>query len=178
MDEIGYGYLTTDAIEMFLNVAGKLTNRTMISVACAQIEGVYAREDFHKYIDEDDLQILFDGNFNDVGHYICVYYKAADRTVYVFDSMKFEYLSKDIKQIIDDRYPDTPVKYIRPKTKQPDGCSCGVFSIAYATHLILGLDPAITSLKLDKNFGKRTVSLRKHIAKMITHKKLRPFPTA
>lgn len=131
--------------------------------------------------DRDDIQILFEGRAGPVhiGHYICIHYRADERSVFVYDSLHRRCLSPNSQEIIHRRFPDLiePVNFVEPKTRQSDSSSCGVFAAAYATTVLFGQDPAEYSLLLKSGPNKmKTSLLRNHLAKMIEENKLSSFP--
>lgn len=67
------------------------------------------------------------------------------------------------------------VIFIKPKTVQNDNTSCGLFTIAYATTLMLNEDPTKFSLKLNNIRGDQGLYLRLHILKMFANRKLFKF---
>lgn len=69
------------------------------------------------------------------------------------------------------------IEFFVPKTKQPDEVSCGILSIAYATAIIMGSDPAEVKFKLNKYLKNKTKSLRDHLAKMLSDNVILPFPS-
>lgn len=127
----------------------------------------------------DDVQIFYGGAVGDVeavGHYICVFYKHSERRVYVYDSLVTKSLTKTQQKILDTLYPLAKYfRFVKPKTTQKDSTSCGIFSIAYATTLILGEDPKKVSFKLERR-GDQSMIMRNHVKKMLTNGKLSLFP--
>lgn len=152
----------------------------MKSTLCVQQPEHYERA--AEEVGTDDIQIIFEGQAgpHNIGHYICIHYVAAERTVYVYDSLYYGKLTKNnSRKVIDRRYPQgTKVVFVEPKTKQPDGTSCGVFAAAYATTLILGRDPAEYPLLLQNHpSGDKTLQLRRHLASILEEDRLSLFPT-
>lgn len=129
--------------------------------------------------DTDDVQVFYGGALNRanaIGHYICVFYKHSERRVYIYDPLMLKTLLDTQRKIINYLYPMAKyLRYVKPKTKQPDSTSCGVFSIAYATSLILGKDPKHTPLKLGRQ-GDRSMAMRDHLKKILQDEKLSLFP--
>lgn len=127
----------------------------------------------------DDIQILYGGEIgvNKVGHFICIFYKANDQTVFVYDSLHLNSLHARQIQIIKFRYPKRKhIKFIKPKTQQADSTSCGPLAIGYITTLIMGEDPATYEFKMDTNGIDHSSHLRQHIQKMFEDQKLSHFP--
>ncbi|XP_031640257.1 uncharacterized protein LOC116352098 isoform X2 [Contarinia nasturtii] len=127
--------------------------------------------------DKDDVQILYGGDIgiNATGHFLCVFYKAENQTVYVYDSLYQKELHERQMEIINNRYPMRKyITFVEPKTKQIDNTSCGAFAIAYATTLIFGEDPY--EYEMDFNGTNYSLNLRKHIRKMFECYELKHFP--
>lgn len=128
----------------------------MITVLGAQREEQYERTPEEAHL--DDVQILFEGRFGpkSIGHYICIHYRANEQKVYVYDSLYSKKISQRSSNIIEKRFQSVKVEFVRPRTLQPDGCSCGVFAAAYATTIILGENPAEYSLFLGNDRNRNT----------------------
>lgn len=91
--------------------------------------------------DRDDLQIIFSGNVLSIGHYIVAHFVAEENIVRIYDSLygngeHGRVIQTEEWDILHRLYPGREVRFIEPATKQPDGCSCGVFAIAYESILI------------------------------------------
>lgn len=69
------------------------------------------------------------------------------------------------------------MKFVKPKEKQPDSKSCGVFAIAYATCILFGMDPAEYNPKLNPAHGDHSMNLRRHLADMLRNNRLQLFPS-
>lgn len=168
-------YLEDYHIDAFISIANDNSQYDMITVLTVQIPELYTRrpgEDLN-----DDLQILFDGSGGPdcIGHFFCIHYRANEHTVYFYDSLHIKMLTARLQRVVDIRYPGCAVEFVKPKTLQPDGFSCGVFAAAYATTIILGEDPAEYPLQL---MGRedQTLELRNHMAKMLQENRLSLFP--
>lgn len=185
---INYDDLSTDAVHEFIKLFNDFNINPnmdqMIDVTCAAVKEMYARQTTN-----DDVQILYEGrivrNENDysiqnniIGHYICIRYDSATNTVYVYDSSSFGQLDENSSEIINLRYNNPAIQHARVRTMQPDGLSCGVFAIANATTLIFGQDPAAVDYKIDCQNRNKSLTLRKHLSKMIQDKQLAMFPVA
>lgn len=169
-----------DTINIFISLVQATTDFEM-----EFIDFTYYPELYPLYNDsKNDVQILFTDGDGPIGHYICVFYDAEDKTVYVYDSVYQQYLSDKQMFIINVRYPKhTSIVFVETKTKQKDHSSCGPFSIAYATSLIFEYN--LETYKLKTKTKRRKVPsrrfdystyMRKHILKMFQSKKLLPFP--
>lgn len=194
-NEIGTDLVDDTIVQRFIQMVQETTGRDMRNVWCVEYRneianGVY---EYFQYIPdtplvEDDVQILFNGdNFearSHLGHYICVHYSIESRQVSVYDSLydtvnpRRNVLSQRHLDIINQRYPNRlpNIDFVKPRTLQTDGVSCGVFAIAYATMLLFGRNPGNTALKIDRTGNSRTASLRRHLAEMLIARQLRLFP--
>lgn len=177
-----FAYLQDTEIDEFTKLVNNTTGRNMISTICAQRLDEY--DQTPEQAIEDDVQILFEGNFGpqNIGHYICIHFVYSQQKVYIYDSLHHGNISERSKNILRRRYPIyIEIVYCRPKTKQPDLCACGVFATAYATTIILGQDPATYNLALTRNNNPNctdsTIDMRHHLANMIRRQTLALFPT-
>ncbi|XP_031628283.1 uncharacterized protein LOC116344049 [Contarinia nasturtii] len=167
-------------ISIFTNLVESTTNFDMISINFVfypELIPIHNRT-------KNDVQILASKGIDEhnPGHYMCIFYNAGDKTIYVYDSQR---LDEQQMHIVNARYPyHQNITYIHPKTKQKDRSSCGPFAIAYATSLILGHDPKTLKLKTNSIltaafFTKKfdySATFREHILRMFQSKKLLPFP--
>ncbi|XP_031623390.1 uncharacterized protein LOC116340830 isoform X2 [Contarinia nasturtii] len=169
---------TFRTINLFANLVTATTNFDMVPVMFADYPELYPVHNDTK----NDVQILFAEGIETAGHVMCIFYDAANKTVVVYDDQE---LDDEQMMTILRRYPNYQyITYIHPKTKQRDSTSCGPFSIAYATSLILGHDPkthklSTTTLHCVSCFPQKfddSKIFRKHILKMFKSKKLLPFP--
>lgn len=138
----------------------------------------------HYSKDVDDVQILFDyiplgcqdvaGN-SISGHTKCIHYKASVQKVYVYDSGLSGTLSQSERQIINILYPfNKGFSFKRPKTVQD--ChypTCVIFSIAYATMLLLGENPTEEEIRLNEVHGDETLYMRIHLLNTFVNRKLK-----
>lgn len=168
--------LSTDAMNKFTDLVSDKTNYNMISVNCVFTKELY---ETLKDPNQDDIQILYEGSPNVVGHYICLHYSAKTNIVRIYDSYYNDNrLSARAQDIIDHRYSNYKfIQFIVPQTNQLDRSSCGVLSIAYATALIMGDDLADIEFKLNKFSKNKTKSLRKHLVKMLRKNIITSFPS-
>lgn len=125
--------------------------------------------------EKDDLQILFNGDTSPMpkepGHWLCAYFKATEKKIYIYDSLYTRELDDSQKGIVLKLYPsDAVIKYVKPLVLQSDGTSCGSFAIAYAITIALGKDPAKLRYKLD--------SMRQHLLKILDEGILSEFPVS
>lgn len=127
----------------------------------------------------DDVQILYSGivQIGAVGHWICTYYKASTRKVFVYDSLNRKYVNEVQHSIISRLYPDRKgsINYVKLKIIQTDETSCGIFSIFYATTLLLGEKPENIDVKMNYVYGDPSLYMRLHILKMFANQKLALF---
>lgn len=195
-----YEYLSADHIDQFIIVVNRTMDRDMISTYYAGQPWFYEQTPQQAVV--DDIQILFVGHFlvqNSVGHYICVHFKAQEQKVFIYDSLyagrrsheidnlnsihQANHITDPIRNIIRRRYLlHREIVFVKPRTKQPDYKSCGVFAIAYATTLLLGNDPAEVALKLGNSRNVRnpdpTTDLRYHLVDMIQQERISLFPSS
>lgn len=131
--------------------------------------------------EKDYVQIIFSSNPNsEIGHYIVAHFVATEGLVKIYDSLHGSGTHGKILElcemnILSTRYPGKKYVFVQPATLQKDGFSCGVFAIAYATTIILGLDPEYYELQMD-TIGDKSMPLRKHIIEMYNNKRLDKFP--
>ncbi|XP_031627096.1 uncharacterized protein LOC116343261 isoform X2 [Contarinia nasturtii] len=180
--------LGDETIQYFINFANKKMREigkkyNLIPVTVTQIPSEC--NDYAKFY-EDDVQIMYGGSGGDVGgeqiigHYICVHYSHELKRVHVYDSLQSKLYLRQ-KRVLQVLYPlvnftkTSSVKYIKPKTRQNDASSCGLFSIAYATTVIFGQDPA--TYKLQLSTGDQSMTLRNHLFEMLTTGKFSLFPS-
>lgn len=131
--------------------------------------------------EKDDVQVFFGSliSFKSTGinPWICTYYKASTRKLYVYDSLYRKYLNKSQQEIIKHLYPKRQGKiiYVKPKNIRIDGKSCGLFAIFYATTLLLGQKPEDSDIKINDVYGDPGLYMRLHILKMFANRKLALF---
>lgn len=167
--------VSDDVIDRFIKI---VNNEAWFSVLCYQVL------EFEHYEDRsqsglDDIQIIFKKppEGSDIGHYVCVYFNYAEDCVYVYDSLYFDNLDDRQKEILGVLYPGKRVKHMRPLTRQPDGTSCGVMAIAYATMLMNGRRPENTALQIDR-VNRTTMPLRSHLKRILLEREIMEFPYA
>lgn len=135
----------------------------------------YQHYQTHESADIDDVQIFFGGICDPsvMGHWFCIRYEATSRKVIVYDTIMKDTLEPIHRKIIDRLYPyRSGIVFRKPKTIQTDETSCGLYSIIYATTIILGKEPAKYDLKLNYVLGDESLFMRLHILKMFAHRKL------
>lgn len=138
----------------------------------------YEHYQLHESADIDDVQILFGGSSDPsvMGHWFCIRYEATSRKVLVYDATMKDILEPIHRKIIHRLYPyRSGIAFRKPKTIQTDETSCGLYSIIYATTIILGEEPAKYDLKLNYVLGDESLYMRLHILKMFAHRKLALF---
>lgn len=137
----------------------------------------YSELKIHSSNDINDVQILFGGaGGQSIGHWICMNYRVYDQNVYVYDSLYGQHFDPTQKEIAFLLYPyHQDIVYVDPKTYQRDATSCGIFSIFYATHLLLGEDPANIKPKLNNVYGDQSLYMRLHIMRMFANHQLAAF---
>lgn len=128
----------------------------------------------------DDVQILYGGivRIGAVGHWICTYYKASTQQLYVYDSLNRKFLTPVQNVIVRRLYPQRKghIIYAKPKDTQRDDTSCGMFSIYYATTLLLEQNPEDINIKMNHVYGDSSLYMRLHLLKMFANRKLAMFP--
>lgn len=138
-------------------------------------------ENYRKYnsTEIDDVQILYSGivQIGAVGHWICIYYKASTQKVFVYDSLNRKSLNPVQHSIVSRLYPKKKgsINFVKPKNTQTDNTSCGIFSIFYATTLLLGEKPENIDVKMNHVYGDPSLYMRLHILRMFANRKLAPF---
>lgn len=177
MEEVREGELYYDYIWRFMELVNNATDFKMINPILTPFDDEFKRPENETHL--NDLQIFYEGGLNQIGggHYFCAYYDAKLKTVFVYDPLRQGYLSPRTKKLFEIRYLKAKVNFIKPRTKQPDGVSCGILSTAYATAIIFGRDPAKVPFKIDYKEKNKTISLRRHMAKILAHNRLKMFPS-
>lgn len=140
-------------------------------------EPKYSNLKVHSSNVTDDVQILFGGAGGErIGHWICINYKVSNRNIYVYDSLYGKHLNPTQKEIALLLYPyHQNVVYVDPKYYQKDGTSCGIFSIFYATNLLLGKNPARIKPRLNNVYGDKSLYMRLHVIRMFVNHQLAAF---
>lgn len=163
-------YFSDHTINHFMKLVRKTTSFDMIDVLFYYYPELYQECD-----SKVDIQIIYGGEIGEIGHFICIFY--SEQVVYVYDSLNRKSLHERQMQIINFRYPKwKTIIFAEPKTTQIDDTSCGPLTIAYATMLILGEDPAKYIFKMDVHNIDHSHHLRQHIQTMFENKKLSHFP--
>lgn len=168
-----YQTVTDDPINWFIiNLVNETTYNSFYMRFVTYAQNI---KFYRKIGDRNDIQIIFCGTLEDVGHYILVHFVKSENIVKIYDSLNGKTLGKSTIDILTRLYSGKSYQFITPAALQPDKTSCGVFVIAYATTIILGKDPATYHLKLGQR-GDKSMPLRRHIIKMFRNKKLELFP--
>ena len=112
------------------------------------------------------VQILFSTD----GHWVCSYYDT--KSIYIYDSMNYNNLHEDHISFLSALHPycfseKRPI-YFETVTSQNNGVDCGVYSIAFATSIIQGYDPALI------NYNEPL--MRGHLMKMFDENRIEHFP--
>lgn len=177
-----YSSICSNAIELFTKIAMKqLDNITMYPLNV--FGNVQYKEHYSKTV--NDVQIIFDyiksvrhdvaGNLI-YGHSKCIYYKASVKKVYVYDSAMTKNVTQREGQIINILYPfNKGILFKRPKIVQDHHPTCGIYTIAYATMLLLGQDPTKTEIRLNEVHGDKTILMRIHLLNMFVNRKIKSF---
>lgn len=172
-EEIREGQLYYDYVWEFMEIVNNnVTDFNMINPILTPFEEEFKRPENETHL--NDLQIFYSGDYTG-GHYTCTFYNVSLETVFVYDNAND--ICERTRNLITLRYPKAQINFVIPMTKQPDEESCGIFSIAHATAIVFGHDPATVSLKIDDKEKNRTISLRKHLAKILSENQLEMFPS-
>ncbi len=159
-------YLSTDTIEKFHEILGRQTTFEPQSVSLM-------RDDLYDEIvsmSEPHIQILCDTDTEEVGHWICIHYNGDMLHIYdSFNSGRTMNLTDQQLLYIERLFPALCPRIEYKKVKQQENAvDCGVFAIAFATTLALGLDPC----EQDYDTGK----MREHLLTIMETTILTPFP--
>ncbi|KAL7291618.1 hypothetical protein TKK_0014656 [Trichogramma kaykai] len=119
------------------------------------------------------IEILFKKPLfeNGIGHWVCSYYDCD--TISIYDSLNEKECCTDYKSVLQILHPycftSNPPKVKFPEVQQqPNGVDCGVFAIAFATSLIMGIKPNMVEYELEQ--------MRPHLRSMFENNKLQNFP--
>lgn len=174
--------LTDDTIMHFIELINTNTQYSMQNVNFYQYYDPYIRNPQHL----DDIQILFGITpgadvLASLGHWICVHFRSADNTLYVYDSLYSRSLYARQQEIIRVIYPyidlEVDVVFVRPYARQNDISSCGVFALAYAISIIFERDPAALRLRLGRRNNNISIHMRNHLLQILALQELSEFPT-
>lgn len=123
---------------------------------------------------KSDKSLVFLGG-ESTNHWRTGYYDG--NKFYVYDSIHGytdgKLVTKELNYILR-RFPDlteNDVHFIRIKSQQPDGNSCGIYVSALATCIVLHANPADILLATDVS------TMRKHFWEILKTQKLSLFPT-
>lgn len=83
-------YLKDTQIDTFIKMVQNATIWDMKPVLAAQNIQQYNRMQGEAQLDIIDIQIIFElqARPNNLGHFVCVHYRANERKVYLYDSLK------------------------------------------------------------------------------------------
>lgn len=134
---------------------------------------------------QSDVQLLYGGSYNDVGHWICTYFDATTMEITVFDSFFREHLDTNQRKVLQKLYPfigklDDHVVYWEPTFYQTDSVSCGLFALSYLTSIAQNQQPEyliFAILDTPKNIRYKQVIhiLRRYIRQIVRAKELVSF---
>lgn len=111
-----------------------------------------------------------------IGHYVVAHFVRAENIVKIYDSLHKTSLQPNHLTAMTRLYPGKRFMFVKPATLQPDGCSCGVFTIAYVTAILLGHNPATYNLRLGSTERDKAAGIRNHIKTMFNARRLINFP--
>lgn len=130
------------------------------------------------------MQVLFGGNHMATGHWITTYYASNASSITVFDSLGGGALDVNQRQVLQSLYPfvediDQRISYWRPRYRQKDGHSCGVFALSYMMSLVQGEKPEylIDSIRNETRlkYGRILLVLRRYLMRIVRANKVVPF---
>lgn len=131
---------------------------------------------YQRVTSDRDIQIIYRGDvgIDKIGHWTCIYYDGS--VVHVYDTLKMELLPIQ-HEILKYLYGNYSIMYEDVQI-QPDYVSCGVFACAIATSLALGKNPSSEEYFVnDDGQSKSTLTLRRHLVKVLDEELLTLFPT-
>lgn len=185
-----YNPLDDATIDTFIRFVNDANNNSQTDFKLADVSFYAIPNQYDHFISDgtrDDIQILYSGPLREqdgIGHYICIFYERDKNQVTIYDSLYYEniVLPTAIMNIIKRLYPSIRngrgrVVFVKPKTIQRDGVTCGLFSIVHATGLLFGMRPENTRYKL-KCFGDHGYYFRKHLVEIFLTRKITPFQTS
>lgn len=158
------------AIDLFIEIAMEQFPR----IKMYPTSTYHSINDFkqHKSTESNDVQILYSGLPDSVGHATCIQYHASSGKVRVYDSIMLR-LNPIHMQIVAKLYPyNQGIEYKEPKSLQGKTEICSLFAITYATMLLLGKDPAEYSFKLNDVHGEEGLYMRFNTLDMFVNRKL------
>lgn len=135
--------LSDEVVDLFIDIICAQTNytpqSTLVYYEVVNINSVCENK--------DDLQILYSGLYDSVGHWVCIYYNSNIKKLFVYDSFFSCCLSTQLSTIINQIYPfintNTDIIHKKPLYKQHDAVSCGLYAILYAISICYGDFPHI-----------------------------------
>lgn len=165
------GYLTTDHMEKFIEILLESTEFLVQDPVLVSIPHTIERRE----LGVPNLQILFAGagkSYAEIGHWICVHYDGSRLHVYdSFNSTKLHPRCETyIRRMYGDNYQRHTQTIFHKVQRQTNVYDCGIFAIANATSVALGLDPVMLKYEIPL--------MRSHVAAMLTEKILSPFVLA
>lgn len=159
-------YLSGDHMDKFGTILE--TNTTYRYVSTFFIQHIV---DLIQSVPTPHIQILFSNKqmkASEIGHFIVVFHDG--NRLYVFDSLNNRFLSPDQMAFIDRLFPNITIEPMFVQVQHQENLiDCGVFAIANATSLALGLNPARQLYIVHE--------MRPHLANMFRTGVLTPFPS-
>ncbi|WAR14429.1 PIF1-like protein [Mya arenaria] len=103
-------------------------------------------------------------------HWVCTFYKADTRQLYIYDSLQSNDHIRDVKHQLACVYPQRIISSLKNVNVSQQGTNpmCGVMAIAFAFTCFLGLDPAAVQYDLTK--------ARCHLKHCLSTAQVLPFP--
>ena len=115
--------------------------------------------------DGDFVQILHTGG----NHWVCISSIGCEGVVNLCDSLYHDVILGDLEQQMHNLVGENFQLSIPPVQQQPNGSDCGVFVIAFATHLVNTPDLNIPKFNL--------AEMRPHLSNCLRAGHILPFPT-
>lgn len=169
-------YITSESIKLFVEIANEQfpTRKMYHEFKMRDLDNYEAVGE-----NNDDIQILSNGEMERdvVGHWICVRYKGATQTVYVYDSLFRKRLNMEQKEIIQQLYPkrNGSIVYFQQEYVQTDYTSSGIFAMFYASILLMGEDPKTHAISLNHVIGDPSIFMRLSLLEMFANHQLALF---
>ncbi|XP_031788429.1 uncharacterized protein LOC116417741 [Nasonia vitripennis] len=163
--------LNDDSIESFFQLVQKKESNYEIHPTIYFQFYDLLPEQFLGFHGKIHVQII--GGHPDFEHWICMRYNG--KYLQIFDSINRTHMSQlhaVEKAYFNHRYPQLKWENVRfaKVTQQPDGVSCGVYSLAFMTDIILKKD--VTKIKYSQN----AIVMRNHAVAILKQQDLISFP--
>ena len=157
-------YLSGDHMNRFADILRMTTQFSPQNVFfIGALEFVQALPVHRKHI-----QLLSDNltHVDSITHWICIFYDGL--TINVYDSLNRSTLSPTQFDFLHRMFPHHPPVVFRRTQRQPNSVDCGVFALAFASSLAIGIDPAGEEYCHQK--------MREHLASIFETNVIHRFP--